>query len=106
LGLYCVLTGALEGFYPEVLLDPFKEKLHLPPTSIKLRYNQSRNDKVIGKEREMSPVLLIKKFYPSDFFRVVLFRCCTGKDNGLITSESRGFIYPTGVKTTHFGVAF
>jgi len=50
LGLYCVLTGTVEGFYPKVLLDPFKEQFNLPPTSINLRYDQGWHDKIIGKE--------------------------------------------------------
>jgi hypothetical protein len=89
-----------------VLLDPFKEKLHLPSTSIQLRYYQGWYDKIIGKEREASPLLFIEKFDPTKLIRVVVFGEHSGEDNGLITSESRGFIYPMGVKTTHLGVAF
>ena len=42
-----VLTGAIEGLYPEVLLDPFKEQLYLPSASVQFCYHQSGDEKVI-----------------------------------------------------------
>ena len=73
---------------------------------MQLRYDQGWYDTSIGKEREASPLFFIEKFDPTKRMRVVVFGEHSSEDNGLITSESRGFIYPMGVKTTHLGVAF
>ena len=48
LGFDGILTRSIEGLYPKMLLNPFKEKLYLPPVAIKLGNNQCRHNEVVG----------------------------------------------------------
>ena len=53
LSLHRVLRGAVEGFDPQMLLDPFEEKYDSPPSLVELRDRQRRQFGVVGDEDKL-----------------------------------------------------
>ena len=104
--LYSVLTGAIEGLYPEVLLDPFKEQLYLPSASVQFCYQQSGDEKVIRQEGKTSVVVLIEEFDPAELIGVIVLGVYPGQQHRLITSQACCFIDWMRVKPAKLGVAF
>ena len=52
LGSDRIFRCSIEGFDPQMLLDPSKEQFHLPTTSIELSDRESRQEKIVGEKHQ------------------------------------------------------
>src|SRR6185437_8332536 len=52
LGFDGVLRGAVKGFDPQMLLDPFEEQFNMPATTIQFSDDVSRKSEVVGEEHQ------------------------------------------------------
>jgi hypothetical protein len=61
LRLHGVVAGAVKGFDPQMLLDPFEEQLDLPAAFVESRHGQCREREVVRQEHEPPLVLDVVK---------------------------------------------
>ena len=98
LGFHCVGRGAVEGFDPEVLLDPLEEEFDLPAASVKRGDGLSREDEVVGEEYQGLAGFRVAKADAPEFRRVGLGRVPSSEDDGLVTDQACGAVDRRGIE--------
>jgi len=88
LGFHRIDRGPEERLNPEMLLDPFEEKFHLPAVLVQLTDGQRRYRPIICQEDEGSVGLRIVVRDTSELIRVSLLGIEPRQDTDLITAEA------------------
>ena len=72
LGLDGILGGSVKSLDPEILFDPFEEKLHLPTAFVELGNGESREHQIVGEEEEPLARFGVEVTYSPKFVGIVL----------------------------------
>ena len=83
-----ILGRAVEGFDPQVLLDPFEENLDLPTTLVDLRDHECRQRRAVGNENETLACLSIDKTNATQFVGIGLQRIEAHELDGLVATQA------------------
>lgn len=100
LGAHGVFGSAIEGLDAQMLFEPFKEQLDLPPTMIELSDGQGRFAEVVGQEDQGLARLGVPKANPSQRVRVVAVGVEIDQHDCLIQAQAGGFIHWAGISTS------
>ena len=92
LGLHRILAGAEELLDSQMLLDPFEEQFHLPAAFVNLRDRQRGEQEIVGEELEPPVVFGIERGAAPQRIGIPLGRTDGGQDDGVIGSQTGGFV--------------
>jgi hypothetical protein len=106
LGLHRVLSGAIECLYPQMLLDPFEEELHMPAAAIEIGNGLCGQDKVVGKEYETHVVFCVVILDSLELGRVILLCIEVLWRHNLVALNPCCFVYPLGIDPLEPEIAF
>lgn len=106
LGANCVLSSAEEGFDAEVLFDPFEEEFDLPPAFINgCNCYRGQFEVVCEEDQPLAALGIDIADTPERLWVIALPLPCAQAD-GLVASQSGGFIDGPGLLDAELGVAF
>ena len=97
LGPHGVLTGAVEGFDPQMLLDPFEEQFDLPATMIELCDGQGGDGEVVGQKDQRLTGLRIAIPDAAQCVGISPLRIEAAQHHGLVEPQAGGLLHRTGV---------
>lgn len=106
LGAHGVLCGAEESFNSEVLFDPFEEQFDLPTAFVYGCDRQGGQFEVIGEKDQPLDGFRIDMADTPKRFGIIMFSLPSAQADGLVASQSGGFINSSGLEHTEPGVAF
>ena len=96
--LDCILRGSEEGLDPQVLFDPFEEKLDLPPTFVEIGDGPRRKRKVVGEKDEVSVGFRVVVSDSSEFRWIILLGIEGCRYDGLIALNPNRFVDTCGIE--------
>jgi hypothetical protein len=91
--LHGIDRRAIERFDPKILLDPFEEQFHLPATFVELRNGQGRQREVVRQKNQSLVHPDIEVTDSAKPSRIPLRCQRTGKDDGLVASQTGRFVH-------------
>lgn len=106
LGAHGVVTGAVEGFDSEVLLDPFEEKFDLPAALVDGCNRQRRKFEIVGQKNQAFVRFGVDEADSPESFRVVAFAFVGVQFYDLIASETGGGIHLSGFSHSKASIGF
>ena len=86
--LDCVLGVAPKGFHRQVSLNPFEERLNLPPVAVDVGDDKRPKFKVVGQKGNNLFFFSIIELYQAQVFRILLFADVAGKVNDPISNDT------------------
>jgi len=97
LGAHRVGRRAIQGFDPQMLLDPFEEQFDLPAAPIQLRDGQGWPGEVVGQEdqRLAGFRIAIADAPPRD--GIIVLGLQAGRHDRLVETQAGGFVHGPGV---------
>src|SRR5207244_3506522 len=101
-----VVRGTVEGFDPQMLLDPFEKQFDPPPAAVELRDGQRRLGEVVGEKNQRLAGLRIAKADSPQGFRKIAPGVEAGQDHRLVETQTRGLVHQARVASAKSKVLF
>src|SRR6266508_506914 len=98
LGSDRIFRGAVKGFDPQMLLDPPKEKFHLPATPIELSNRESGQEKIVGEKDQPLFARNIVVTHSAKAFGIAAFGYGIVERDDLIALQAGLFVHRLGVQ--------
>ena len=105
LAFHRVLACPVERFDSQMLLDPFEEKLHLPPATIEVGDGYCGHREVVSQEIETPILLGIVVLDAAQFVGICGRGFLAREEHGLIAHDPYVFIDGIGIDTSESCVA-
>ena len=98
LGSDRIFRCAIEGFDPQMLLDPSKEEFHLPTTPIELSNRESRQQKIVGEKHQAFLACNIEVAHSAKPLGIATLGDRVVEDNDLIALQAGLFVHCLGIQ--------
>ena len=105
LGFYRVLGGAVERFYSEILLNPFKEEFDMPTALVDSSDGHCGQSEVIGDKDQAFARFWIDNADASEFCKVIPFALGGLQTDNLVATQTNGLVDRSGLADIESHVA-
>src|SRR5262245_38533530 len=98
LGSDRIFRCAIEGFDPQMLLDPSKEEFHLPTAPVELSNGEGRQEKIVGEKHQPFLACHIEVAHSTKPFGIAEFGNRIVERDDLIALQAGLFVHALGVQ--------